>query len=421
MGRPLRIALISPHAAGLFGLSTRPFGGAETQAATLATALAARDDCEVSLVVESVLGRSRRIGRLNLVVIPDRLPALRRQLDREVRLSRRLPFVRPVRPKWTTLPKLAAIAAAKPLAKRWRGWIEAFPADVVVLFGVSRETADWCRRRERTVLHLISGQDVVPEWNDLGYVSPYGDPATVCRPLFADATCIVAQHELQRQAVREHFGREATIVTNPIDLEIWKPRQLPRTADVLWIGRSDTIYKRPRLALELAQRTPDLKWTMVMNLHVAEIDREIRERASGNVRILTSVPFAEMPALFASHGVFVTTGSKELEGLPNVLLQATAVGTPIVSLGAGDHVLSVTAGGIVDEDLDGAAAAIRRLSRGELGLIDLSAARQRLSDRYSAAAVADRLLDVLRQAAGGAPNPGDFWPNGRSLDGPPLG
>src|SRR5690606_915340 len=63
-------------------------------------------------------------------------------------------------------------------------------------------------------------------------------------------------------------------------------------------------------------------------------------------QIIDYVPFNEMPKWFAGARLFVSTGAADYEGFPNVLLQAAASRTPIISLEDFDDFLANSGAGV---------------------------------------------------------------------------
>ncbi len=87
-----------------------------------------------------------------------------------------------------------------------------------------------------------------------------------------------------------------------------------------------------------------------------------RERLGERVRLMGSVPHADLPALIAAADVMALASSSE--GLANAWIEALACGTPIVITdagGAGEVVTSPAAGRIAARDADAFAAAIAQL------------------------------------------------------------
>ena len=192
------------------------------------------------------------------------------------------------------------------------------------------------------------------------FVGGYGDSAHGRRFALQHATVVVCQSKWQQQHLRQHFGIDGELIRNPIDPHEWlKPKQ---NSDrfVLWIGRYDTFHKRPLTMLEVIRKCPEIPFRMVINQFDDGLRQKVLNELPANVTISDYVPFDRMPAMFQRAGIFASTGAQEYEGFPNVLLQAAASHTPIVSLRDFDDFLSDSGAGFsCDESVDAMAERIR--------------------------------------------------------------
>ena len=113
----------------------------------------------------------------------------------------------------------------------------------------------------------------------------------------------------------------------------------------------------------MARRCPEVPFRFIVNRSDPVIESRIRSSLPGNVQIVNYVPFDQMPSQFASAIAFLSTSSSDYEGFPNVLLQAAASSTPIVSLQDFDQFIANSGAGIVaGDDVDEAAEAIKRVA-----------------------------------------------------------
>jgi len=71
---------------------------------------------------------------------------------------------------------------------------------------------------------------------------------------------------------------------------------------------------------------------MVLNPGEASIREQVKRELPFNVELIDFVLNEEMPARMRGARIFLSTGSSEFEGFPNVLLEAAASGTPIISI-----------------------------------------------------------------------------------------
>jgi glycosyltransferase involved in cell wall biosynthesis len=137
-------------------------------------------------------------------------------------------------------------------------------------------------------------------------------------------------------------------IPNPIDTSIFRSAETSpdHRHGVLWIGRADRFHKRPHLAIEIAARCPDIPFTMILNPSEDAVYREILDAKPPNVAIVDFVPASEMSKRMSRAWLFLSTGSADYEGFPNVFLEASASGTPIVSLEDFDGFLTRSGGGL---------------------------------------------------------------------------
>ena len=186
-------------------------------------------------------------------------------------------------------------------------------------------------------------------------MNAYGDRGEFCRFTLQFANVIVCQTKWQHDALRERFQRDSICVPNPIDTQNWRvaSRDAESGEYALWVGRYDRFHKRPLLCLQLANRCKDIPFVMIVDRRDDDVERQIRADVPNNVRLIDYVPFDKMPEIFAKARLFVSTGSAEYEGFPNVFLQAATSGVPIVSLEDFDGFLTRSKSGLdAGGDLD---------------------------------------------------------------------
>lgn len=236
------------------------------------------------------------------------------------------------------------------------------PCDVYVAFGVSAEVSRviaTAKSQGRRVIVLLQSNLDVPH---AGGQLPAGVSAETAEFVLREADVIIGQSPLQAGRVLEFCGRRIEWRPPPIDLEAWRRSRADRREYVLWVGRADSFHKRPRLCLELARRLPDVRFLMVMNEFDPEIEREIKAARPPNVDIRSCVPFEQMPQVFGRALAFLSTSSDEYEGFPNVLLQAAATETPIVTMhDFADFVQGSGAGVVTGEQIDRVESVLRSL------------------------------------------------------------
>ncbi len=366
---PLRVCFVALHALPAIDPSLgRPVGGTETRAWTFARGLARSGQCDVRFVVRAD-SRHEPFQRENVDVIPrvDRLYALYESAGRCLEKSSRWPGLQLRHWEWSLLGTLPALAACRLFARGRRDPWRADPflvrqtADLFCTFGVQANSARVIASAHATgrkaILMIGSDGDLDERYQpDSGYVSPYGDAAEVCYEILQRADAIVVQTPLQHRLVEERFGRESTIIANPIDLDAWDQRRaLPLSQEItgglrryaLWVGRAESLHKRPDLLLEVARMSPDVDFLMILNPRDRVVEKAVRDHCPKNVRIVSSVPFDLMPVVFEHAAVFVSTSA--LEGFPNVFLQAAATGVPVASLEVGGDFIQASQCGLCAE------------------------------------------------------------------------
>ena len=257
-----------------------PFGGSEVRALIFAQGLAARG-AQVHVVVESHAPLApQRVGDclLHYRPVPPPLPRWHDEPSRW-RRYRQWPIVtlrRGLRSLGKRLPGLAAKPTPLPLV------LAGIAAEVYACFGVHGHAASviaTARRKGRpSVLFLASDTDLAAEYQAGTSVrNAYGQTAAECRFAIENASRILAQTRSQQLLLRERFGRGSTLIRNPVfQPKAQAPAAADRNIDVLWIGRADTFSKRADLALEVARRCPQLRFTLVMNPRDRHVDQQLR-------------------------------------------------------------------------------------------------------------------------------------------------
>jgi glycosyltransferase involved in cell wall biosynthesis len=113
------------------------------------------------------------------------------------------------------------------------------------------------------------------------------------------------------------------------------PRRAPRMAskdiDLLWVGRCQHI-KRPHLFLDLAERLPAARCTMVCPKEDLALWESVSKRARGihSLTFLERVPYHEIQETYDRARFLVSTS--EAEGFPNVMIHAAQGAAGILSL-----------------------------------------------------------------------------------------
>lgn len=359
----MRLAFFAPHAYPAISSTARGnYGGLETHAWELAQGCAATGEADVTFVVEHRHRFKTRLHHgVNVVNAIDPRELARSDFARCVDLTADYPWFR-IRSLTGHLP-LAALRLCVARAFRTTGKdvssenILPEDAEVCCAFGVNAAAADMIRcakvAGQRTVLFLESNDDLNPQFEtDPSFVNQYGVRADDARFALRNAEVIISQSEWQQRRLNEMFGRDSSVLRNPIDLSRWKPAEVPdrdrnEQPYVLWIGRTDRFHKRPELCLRIAESLPHLEFLMVMGVTDKNLERELKAKAPRNVSFTRSVPYDEIHEIFQKSRLFLSTSSNQYEGSPNVFLQAAACGVPTVSLEVDAEFVEMSRSGVV--------------------------------------------------------------------------
>ncbi|MBZ5497075.1 MAG: glycosyltransferase family 4 protein [Acidobacteriia bacterium] len=209
-------------------------------------------------------------------------------------------------------------------------------ADVYMAHGNHDLTANlayFCRRRGKKYI-MVSGSDqdfVAAHEARTGSTDIYGQLGFLMAYTIENADLLMVQSRRQAELAKTHFGRDAVVIPNPVDLAPRFPKS-SRAERILWVGKSDDRVKQPELFVDLARRKPEYEYLMIMSLAIDNVHRRILQKSQSlsNLKILTYVPYDEVEKHFAEARLLVNTSA--FEGCPDTFLQAFKYGVPIVSL-----------------------------------------------------------------------------------------
>ncbi len=356
--------------------SIRVVGGAEVQQSMIAPGLAKRG-WRVSMI-------SLDYGQ------PERVEVKGVTVHRIHKPDEGIPVLRFVHPRLTSM---------------WRA-LKRIDADVYYQRTTAVETAymaQYCRMHgKRSVFAGASDVDFVPGEEDIRFRRD--------RRIFqwglARVDEVVVQNEVQRAALREHYGRDGILIPS-----CYAPPEGARRADpagyVLWTARVGPS-KRCEILFELARRLPRHRFVMIGGPdpggeREAEYLRAMEEakRSIPNLEVRGFVPFAEAERAF--DGARLVLNTSAYEGFPNTFLQAWSRGIPTVgfidtgSRRAGEPVYDIAS------DVEDGAARIDRLMSDD---VYWHRASQRAAAHFAECHSIDAVLDayerVLTVPAGGA-------------------
>lgn len=405
MSDPLRVCFYRRDAYGLFDSRSKTlYGGAEVRSYLLAREVARRPEFDVSFMVRHEPTLLQQVGDISLV--SDGRVSQHGLVDRVYNEFREYGDPHPSFPYFRfrsfsprilwQLPVLVTHRLVRPWFEPWMGPYRPRPrrvyrdakAQVFCCFGPNSATADVIasgrRWGFRTVVFILSDHEVDrPYQPGQGFVVDTGTTGHLLWYVLTHADAIVAQTDRQAACLQQNFGREATVVRNPID--VGQPPASGQRRHVLWIGRAETAEqtsKRPRLLVALARRCPQIPFLAVMNPTVREEFDRIVAESPANLRIVERIPFSEIDECFRDAGLFLSTSA--FEGFPNAFLQAAKFAVPIVSLAVdpGEILSRYRAGVCCADDLNQAATEITRLWTDTAAAAELGRAGRAYVERF---------------------------------------
>ena len=345
-------------------------GGLETGAWELAQGLVQSAGQQVTLIIESPRRSGwQQIRGVQVRTVQNRWRAMREDFSNSVDIAAGWKLKRF---RWRLLYQFPLLCATRP----WRAPdpppLAADPrlleitCDVWAAFGVNQDAARvvaTARRQGRpSILFLESNADVscgpassqlqtepqTTRQSEPDDANAYGVTAAERKFCLSQATAVVCQSHWQMHHLQVGWGRQGTLIRNPIRLAEWRSARVADQAAasyVLWIGRYDDFHKRPLLALEIARLCPQIPFRMIINAGAAQIEQQVRHGRPANVSLVDYVPYDRMPEVFSQARVMLSTSAAAHEGFPNVILQAAASGTPIVSLEDFDDFITASGAG----------------------------------------------------------------------------
>lgn len=203
-------------------------------------------------------------------------------------------------------------------------------------------------------------------------------------------THYIANSETTRRRIREFYGREATVIHPPVDVDRFS---IGEARDYALIVTELVRHKRVEIALQAAKRAGVPIKVVGTGPALAELKRSY----AGCAEFLGRVPDSELPQLYAGARVYVMTSVEEF-GIAAV--EAQASGRPVVAAAAGGALETVVPGetGVLvpEDDVDALAEAIRYT---DFDRFSPTAAR-RNAERFSAPRFRAQLRAEVASAAG---------------------
>lgn len=329
-------------------------GGEEVQHTLLARALSARG-YDVSMVV---LDYGQQDGAVWDGV----------KVFKAYRSEDGLPLLRFFHPRWTGM---------------WSA-LERADADAYYLscasFRVGLAAMFARRHRRRLVFRVASDMDCEPE--KLLIDRNYRRDRYLYEVGLRNSASILVQSVHQQETMQRNYGLSSTLAPMLVDMPAAITEFETRTMPVLWVSNLRQL-KRPDLALDLAERTPDLSVHMVGGRisDSSELFDTVRQRATSlpNVTFHGQVPYHDVNDFFANARVFMNTS--DIEGFPNSYLQAWSRGTPVVAFFDPDGVI----------EREGLGAAVHSMEELRSKVLELT------SSRESWQAASERCIAYMRR------------------------
>jgi len=380
--RDIAVCLVSPSEAMgqlLSDVQNTDVGGAEVQLARIAKLLSHRG-WTVSCVVADGEGVAETVGPEGVRLIPS------------YRSGGGVGRLRWLTYKWPALWRAMQRADADIYISRGANWLAGAVALFARLHG--RSSVFW------------SASDA--DARGLGPGSHLPQHVRTCyRFGVRHSDLLITQTETQSAAMRHATGRDCRVIPN---VYVQPNGQATLTdvtpIDVLWVGNIRP-RKRPDMVLDVAERLPELEFTMVggaISGCEALYDR-IRRRAAelGNVSCVGHVPHGDVHAYYEAATVLLHTS--QVEGFPNVLLEAWGHGLPVVSTFDPDGVIGRHQLGHVVATVEGLAEAVGRLTGEPSSLARMGRRAQQYLERFHdpevVATELERALMLMHQARRG--------------------
>lgn len=335
---PLSICFVAPNNYAILSGrgDIRQIGGAEVQRALLARELAQRGH------------------RVNFVTHdhgqPDGIEHDRIRVFKMCRPAAGIPGLRFFVPRWSSLCTAMRRADAEVYYQRTAG-VE------------TGQVAMWAKRNKRRFVLGIAND---PECDArLGGAGRPWRERRLYKYGLLHADRVIAQTFAQQRALRDNFGLEAVVIRNCAPTPNEPARPIAAAARVvrpraLWIGRF-ARHKRLAWVAELARLCPEIQFDIVGAGSGNDPDTlgAIKSlNRQPNVTMHGFLPHDRAIELYLDAAVLLSTS--EWEGFPNVFLEAWSRGVPTVATLDPDELASRGGFGLVANDVDGLAAALRK-------------------------------------------------------------
>jgi len=203
----------------------------------------------------------------------------------------------------------------------------------------------------------------------------------------------VANSTFVAQRIRRHYGREATVIHPPVEVNRFAGARRVPEEPYLFFGRV-VPYKRADLAVAACERLGRKLWVAGEG---RDLER-VKAAAGPNTEFLGRVSDADLAELFVRSRALIFPGVEDFGIVP---VEAQAAGLPVIAHGVGgarDSVVDGRTGVLYDDpSVDGLCAAIERFEGLELEDADLRA--------QAAGFAPDRFRDAMSDLIARLPRP----------------
>ena len=215
------------------------------------------------------------------------------------------------------------------------------------------------------------------------------------------ADAVVSQTERQRRAFLAAFGRDSTVIPNPVELP---PDDAIADAGgapvVVWLATYKAA-KRPEWFTRFAERHPDVRCRMAGVIPVPPLSDQqwheavaVAERCP-NLEVLPTIPHERIGEFLRNATLF--THSSPAEGFPNAFLEAWAHALPSVTAYDPDAIIETHRLGACRTEYESWEGELeRRLADPALRRAEGARARAHVTAHHAPGIIQRRLADVIR-------------------------
>jgi glycosyltransferase involved in cell wall biosynthesis len=227
---------------------------------------------------------------------------------------------------------------------------------------VTGQVALWCHRHGRRFVYSVASdtecESRLPRMHSFReqVLYRYG-------LLHADA--VIVQTRRQQEMLRTDFGLDSRVLPMPCpgpngDYDAFLKRRARMSKRVLWIGRICRV-KRPDRLLDLAEICPDVEFDVVGPTDDSEYADDACARAKSVANVTLHGPVSRKSVTGFYERAKILCCTSDIEGFPNVFLEAWSHGLPIVTTFDPDHLVRTKGLGRVGSNAEELATGIRSL------------------------------------------------------------